>query len=166
MAVTASTAAIIAGIAGIASTAGAAASTYTGYQNAKAQEEASEYNAKVSDVAATQQQMEKSVAIDQQRSSARQVQAQGSVAAAQGGSAGGSAENAILNKWLNLDEDLSALNYNYDTRSTAYKNQASLDRYQAKAAKKNAISSLIGGSLTTIGTAGTGYVNYSKVKGA
>lgn len=138
---------------------GSAMSAYTNYQNNKMQEAAYKYNAKVAENQAIQTQMEKSVSIDQQREEARRRIASGRAAMAAGGNVGPAAQAAEMDSWGNLDEDLAYTNWNYDTKSQSFKQQAALDRYSAKVYSGNAVNSLVAGGLNTIGAIGQGISN-------
>lgn len=147
MAITSSTAAIIGITAAAVSAAGAGYTAYTNYQNAKAQEDAAKYNAKVAHNQALQAQMEQSVSEDRLREDARRKIAAGRAAMIAGGNIGPASQGAELNALSNLDEDLAINTYNYGSRATAARNQQALDIFSGKVASKNAVSALVSGGL-------------------
>lgn len=137
-------------IAAVLTAAAAAYQGYTSYKQAETQEAINNYNAKVAENQALQAQMEKSVALDQQREEAKRRIAAGRAAMAASGNVGSASQAAELNAWYNLDEDESYTNWNYDTKSQAFKSQAALDKFSAGVSHANGVSALVGGGLNTL----------------
>lgn len=71
------------------------------------------------------------------------------------GNVGSSADAAVEQAYRNLDVSLSNMKFNYDTREIALENEARMNEYKAKmakkAAKKNGLSSVLGTGLAVVG---------------
>lgn len=71
------------------------------------------------------------------------------------GNIGSSADAAVEQAYRNLDVSLSNMKFNYDTREVALENEARMNEYKAKmakkAAKKNGLSSVLGTGLAVVG---------------
>ncbi|MCQ2075986.1 MAG: hypothetical protein MJZ20_02985, partial [Bacteroidaceae bacterium] len=144
MAMTAATATSVATYAAIASTvaatAAAAYSTDVNYKNAKAQQQTAKYNQKVAESNIRTTNIEKSMAMESTRDKAIRSIAAGRAAMTAAGNVGPTADTSVLASYLNLDKDLSTLEFNYGTRVAGLQNQATMYGNEASTYGANAIN--------------------------
>lgn len=146
--------------------AGTAYSAVNEYNNLKSEESAAKYNAQVARNEIKSTRMEQSVATDRQREAAIKKLAAGQNAMVASGAIGGSADTILTEGYFNLDEDIAALNYNYDSKVSAKEAEVDLYEYKAEMARKNAISSLIAGGLSAAGTLAGGVSDFVNKNGS
>lgn len=81
------------------------------------------------------------------------------------GNIGSSADAAIINSYVNLAGDLSAMSFNYENRRWDLDTQRKNYLYYAKIAKAQKKNALIGGGLSVMGDFFQGVVGYKKAVG-
>lgn len=138
----------------VAATGAAVMDTVSNVQAQRAAEKQADVNAKISESEAAAARMEYAQNASIYRSNARRQTASAEAGMTAAGNIGGSAEAVALDSVYNLSKDLSALKYNYDSKAVSALNQAENYKYNAKVARMNRTSALIGGSLNTVATAG------------
>lgn len=143
----------------VASIGAAAMSAYTNVQNQNAAEKQAKANAKLANNEATAARMEYAQNASVYRSQARRQTATAEASMAAAGNIGGSADAAALDSVYNLSKDLSALKYNYDSKAVSALNQAENYRVNAKVARMNSTSALIGGAFNTVAAGANSYTN-------
>ena len=138
-------------------------SAVTAYQNAKIQQKQAEANAAVAEGEA---QMERNAEAMNANTMRRQARAR--IAAAQAkyaaeGNIGESADATIQEAYVNLSSDLSALHFNSENKAIQAENEALMYRYNAKTAKMNQTSAVIGGVINvSASVADSVYSGYDK----
>ena len=139
----------------VAATGVAIMNTVSNVQAQRAAEKQANANAKISESEAAAARMEYAQNASIYRSNARRQTASAEAGMTAAGNIGGSAEAVALDSVYNLSKDLSALKYNYDSKAVNALNQAENYKYNAKVARMNKTSALIGGSLNTVAAAGS-----------
>lgn len=81
------------------------------------------------------------------------------------GNIGSSADAAVINAYMNLAGDLSAMSFNYENKRVDLQTERNNYLYQAMIAKAQKKSAIYGGILSTTGAALQGYVGYSAAGG-
>jgi len=81
------------------------------------------------------------------------------------GNIGTSADAAVINAYMNLAGDLSAMSFNYENKRVDLQTERNNYLYQAMIANAQKKSALQAGILSTMGTAIQGYVSYSAAGG-
>lgn len=81
------------------------------------------------------------------------------------GNIGSSADAAVINAYMNLAGDLSAMSFNYENKRVDLKTEQNNYLYQAAIANAQKKSAIQAGILSTLGTAIHGYVSYSAAGG-
>ena len=137
----------------------------TSYQNAKIQEKQARTN---QEVAEGEAQMERNAEAMNANTMRRQARAR--IAAAQAkyaaeGNVGESADATIQDAYVNLSSDLSALHFNSENKALEAENEALMYRYNAKTAKLNQTSAIIGGTIN-VGASVADSVNAGYTSGA
>lgn len=119
-------------------------------------------NAQQSRYAAEQAYQEGAMSVNQATLSARQEIATGKAAMSASGNIGTSAQAAIVQSYMNLGKDVSAINYKYGNEARQHKNKAAMLEYNAEISeinRKNRITSswLKAGSeiVKSVGSAAT-----------
>ena len=138
----------------VASAGAAIMDTVSNVQQQRASEKLANANAKIAEGDAAAARMEYAQNASIYRSNARRQTATAEASMAAAGNVGGSAEAAALDSVYNLSKDLSALKYNYDSKAVSALNQAENYKYNAKVARMNKTSAIIGGSLNTAASIG------------
>lgn len=133
----------------VAATGAAIMDTVSNVQAQRAAEKQANANAKLSENEAAAARMEYAQNASVYRSQARRQTASAEAGMTASGNIGGSAEAVALDSVYNLSKDLSALKYNYDSKAVSAMNAAENYRVNAKVARMNKTSALIGGSLNT-----------------
>ena len=141
-------------VSAVAATGAAIMDTVSNVQSQRDAEKQANVNAKISESEAAAARMEYAQNASIYRSNARRQTASAEAGMAAAGNVGASAEAVALDSVYNLSKDLSALKYNYDSKAVSALNQAENYKYNAKVARMNRTSALIGGSLNTVATAG------------
>ena len=136
-------------ISAILSATAAAWSAVSSYQNAKIQEKQAKAN---QEIAEGEAQMERNAEAMNANTMRRQARAR--IAAAQAkyaaeGNVGESADATIEDAYVNLAGDLSALHFNSENRAIQHENEALMYNYNAKTARLNQTSAVIGGVINT-----------------
>lgn len=147
-------------VSAILSATAAAWSATTSYQNAKIQEKQARANQKIAEDEA---QMERNAEAMNANTMRRQARARIALAQARyaaEGNVGESADATIQEAYVNLSSDLSALHFNSENKAIQAENEALMYRYNAKTAKMNQTSAVIGGVINT-----TSSIASSVVKG-
>ena len=101
-------------------------------------------NAQQSRYAAEQAYQEGAMSVNQATLSARQEIGTGKAAMSAFGNIGTSAQAAIVQSYMNLGKDVSAINYKYGNEARQYKNKAAMLEYNAEISeinRKNRITS-------------------------
>lgn len=140
--------------AAVAATGAAVMDTVTNVQNQRAQEKVNNANAAIAASEAAAARMEYANQANSVRSAARRQTASAEAGMVAAGNIGGSSDAIVIDSLLNLSKDLSNLKYNSDSRAVSALNSAENYKYNAKVARMNKTSALIGGSLNTVATAG------------
>ena len=138
----------------VASAGAAIMDTVSNVQQQRASEKLANANAQIAESDAAAARMEYAQNASVYRSNARRQTASAEAAMTAAGNIGGSAEATALDSVYNLSKDLSALKYNYDSKAVSALNQAENYRYNAKVARMNKTSAIIGGSLNTVASVG------------
>lgn len=138
----------------VASAGAAIMDTVSNVQQQRASEKIANANVKIAEDEAAAARMEYAQNASIYRSNARRQTASAEAAMAAAGNVGGSAEATALDSVYNLSKDLSALKYNYDSKAVSALNRAENYRYNAKVARMNKTSAIIGGSLNTVAAVG------------
>lgn len=133
----------------------------TAYNNNLSQADAAATNAKISDYNAFAVRKQGSIAVDALLSKGRKEISKQTVAALQGGAAGGTNDNIITKSNINLMKDIKTTEYNYETKAMDYLNQGKMYRYQRDVYRNNATNSLTSGFL---GAAAAPFQVYSATK--
>ena len=135
----------------------------TSYQNAKIQEKQAKAN---QEIAEGEAQMERNAEAMNANTMRRQARAR--IAAAQAkyaaeGNIGESADATVEDAYVNLSSDLSALHFNSENKALEAENEALMYRYNAKTAKLNQTSAIIGGTINVgASVASSVYSGYDK----
>ena len=143
----------------VASIGAAAMTTISNIQNQNAAEKQAKANEKLANNEATAARIEQAQNANAYRSQARQQTASAEASMGAAGNVGGSSEALSRASLLNLGKDLSALKYNYDSKAVSALNQAENYKVNAKVARMNSTSALIGGSLNTVAAGANSYIN-------
>lgn len=143
----------------VASVGAAAMTTVSNVQAQNAAEKQAKANEKLANNEATAARMEYAQNASVYRSQARQQTAAAEASMVAAGNVGGSSEALAVNSFLNLGKDLSALKYNYDSKAVSALNAAENYRVNAKVARMNRTSALIGGSLNTVAAGANSLTN-------
>lgn len=143
--------------------AGTALSAVQGYQSAKSQEEAANYNAKVAETNARMTREQGLKAEELQRQQARQKQSRARAAAIESGSYSGTMLDVLSQSALGAELDALNTRYNYELRAQDYLSQAAMSKYEGRVAGQNARSGLIAGVINTATTAADAF-NWGKEK--
>lgn len=143
-------ASVIGTISSIAAVAGTAFTAVQGYQSAKSQQEAAEYNAKIAAANAKMTSEQGVRAEELQREQARAVQSRARAAAIESGTYSGTMMDVMGQSALGAELDALNTRYSYMVRARDYSSQSALDTYQASAYGKSATSKLVGGAINTI----------------
>lgn len=149
----------------VASTAAAAYSTDVNYKNAKAQQKMAKYNQKVAESNIRTTNIEKSMAVESTRDKAIRSIASGRAAMTAAGNVGPTADTSVLASYLNLDKDLSTLDFNYDTKVASLQNQAAMFKNEASTYGANAVNALVGGGLNTTAAFAKGMYSFGNAEG-
>lgn len=139
----------------VAAAGAAIVDTVSNVQAQDAAEKQAKVNAKIAESDAAAARMEYAQNASIYRSNARRQTASAEAGMAASGNIGGSAEATALDSVYNLSKDLSALKYNYDSKAVSALNQAENYKYNAKIARMNKTSAIIGGSLNTVSAVGS-----------
>lgn len=118
-----------------------------GYGEARRLESVAKYNARVTEERIKALNYEESMNKTLRRLNAYSEIASGKNMMAGRGNVGTSADSAIINAYLNLAGDLSAMTFNYENRRVDLKTDKNNFLYQAKAAKSQKKQAIIGGLL-------------------
>jgi hypothetical protein len=143
----------------VASVGAAAMTTVTNVQNQDAAEKQAKANEKLANNEATAARIEQAQNANAYRSQARAQTATAEASMGAAGNVGGSSEALSRASLLNLGKDLSALKYNYDSKAVSALNAAENYRVNAKVARMNSTSALIGGSLNTVAAGANSLTN-------
>lgn len=169
MAMTSATAASVAAYAAIASavtsTAAAAYTTSVNYENAKAEKKMAQYNQRVAEQGIRSANIEKSMAIENTRAKALRSIAAGRAAMTAAGNVGPTADTSVFSSFLDLNKDISAIEYNYGSRAAAAENQAQIYGMQSDVYGANAVNALVGGGLNTMATFAKGMYGVGNAEG-
>ena len=125
----------------------AAWSNVNAYQNAKVQEREAEANAQQAEYEAQMERNAEAMNATKTRREARARIAAARAKYAAYGNVGESADATIDDAYVNLASDLSALHFNSENRAIQAENQAKMYRFNAKVARRNKTSAIIGGAL-------------------
>lgn len=133
----------------VLSVAGAAAQAANNYQNFQAQAKAASANADVAANNARNVLVQGNYAQDLKLKEGKEYISNQYVRNLQSGAggAGTTGDRAVAKSVYNLENDLSMLAYNYQTKATDYLNQSKMYKYESKVAKANAANSLIAGGI-------------------
>ncbi len=118
-----------------------------------AAEKSANYNAAVAENNAKAASAEGGMAVGSVTSDANQSIASGLSTMLGAGSVGGSVDTATLQGYQDLDSDVAAIKYKYDTEVANYKNEAALQKYNAASAASQKSSAIWGGVLSGISSA-------------
>jgi hypothetical protein len=143
----------------VASAGAAAMTTVSNIQAQNSAEKQAKANEKLANNEATAARMEYAQNASVYRSQARQQTASAEAGMTAAGNMGGSADALAASSFLNLGKDLSALRYNYDSKAVSALNAAENYRVNAKVARMNKTSALIGGSLNTVAAGANSLTN-------
>lgn len=139
----------------VAAAGAAVVDTVSNVQQQRAAENQANANARIANNDAAAARMEYAQNASIYRSNARRQTASAEAGMTASGNIGGSAEATALDSLYNLSKDLSALKYNYDSKAVSALNQAENYKYNAKVARMNKTSAIIGGSLNTVSAVGS-----------
>lgn len=152
-------------ISACAAVAGAVVTTVNNIQNQKTAEAVNKYNAEVAEQDAVRTRAEGAINRGLARASGRRQIASAKNVMLATGNVGSSSDASIYDSFLNLDSDLSAMRYQYDSTAVKYLNEAQNYRYNAKVAKKNQKGALMGLLIGLPGLGADGYDKYSRAGG-
>lgn len=137
----------------VLSVAAGAYSTISNYQNAKIQQREAEVNAQQAEYEAQMERNAEAMNAERTRRDARTKIAAARAKYAAYGNVGESADATIDDAYVNLASDLSALHFNSENKAIQAENEALMYKFNAKVAKRNKTSAIIGGSLNTAASA-------------
>lgn len=140
-------------------------SSVTAYQNAKIQQKQAEANAQIAENEAQMERVAEAQNANMMRRQARARIAAAKARYAAEGNIGESADATIEDAYVNLASDLSALHFNSENKAITSENASLMYRYNAKTAKLNQTSAVIGGAIN-VGSAVANGVTAGYTSGA
>jgi hypothetical protein len=135
------------------------------YGEAKRQEKIAKYNAAVTEEKIKSLNYEEAMNETLRRLNAYEEIGSGKNYMGSRGNVGSSADSAVINAYMNLAGDLSAMSFNYENRRVDLKTERNNYLYQSKVAESQKKAAIMSGVLGVGGTLMQGYRDYSLAGG-